>query len=123
MAFWNWLIGWWRRRKPAPRTSEPLGTRLSCPHGRGEHFDALVRGSRVRLTSSPLCPGCTESYLDQYATICAVCFEPILVGEPVGVAWDGAPYPYVHLTFTCADSGGQFCGHWGEGKLVPFDFS
>ena len=77
-----------------------------------------IRGVTYTFTTSPKCRECTEVYLNKYSTECAVCGDPIIPGEAVGVS--GKPdLPYVHMTFDCTDTGGQLCGRWGEGKLEP----
>ncbi len=50
-------------------------------------------------------------------TFCASCKRLITPGMPVGQAWSGAPYPFTHMTFECCESGGLYCGQWGEGRL------
>ena len=94
---------------------------FECKHWKeAPPYEVFVRGEKTTMTDSPFCKKCTEEYLNRYCTTCAVCKKPILVGEPVGVSCVGSEFPYVHLTFQCTDTGGQFCGHWGEGKVKPF---
>lgn len=83
--------------------------------------DAIVKvyGHEVGVTDKiPVCPACFEAWLTKYATRCASCEYPILPGMPVGQGWVGAKHPYTHLTMGCCDSGGLYCGMWGQGRLI-----
>lgn len=91
---------------------------LTCPHRKRKNFVIWVKGTKCKFRSSPLCPSCTEEYLNKYSTICAKCGKPIFPGTPVAVAsWEGALYPYTHMTFDCGEPA-AYCGTWGEGKLI-----
>lgn len=101
-----------------PLASEPLGPQ--CPHPKFEdRCTCLVKGKEMKITSKGPCKDCLEAYLDKYSTICASCAEPILPGEPVAVAWVGAPQKYTHMYAGCCECGGFYCGVWGEGEMIP----
>lgn len=103
----------------------PESLALKCTHWSEprSNLTVTVLGREVKLNTAPYCAACTTEYLNRYATNCGACPEPILPGEPVGVSFVGAPHPYTHLTTTCCASGALFCGHWGEGRLIPFKFT
>jgi hypothetical protein len=112
----KWIKSWFKKKYKSE-------SGFQCPHKHkeGKIINITVFGKKVKI-GSPFCESCTVEYMNKYSTICAECGQAIMVGEPVGVACENAeyPYPYVHLTFECTFSGGQFCGHWGEGKLKEF---
>ncbi len=90
-----------------------------CSHGgTSDRITMTILGSTCTLVGSPMCPACTETYLNMYSTICARCREPILPGTPVGRSSTGARYPFLHLRFDCCQTGALYCGMWGEGCLI-----
>lgn len=96
--------------------------RLICDCGRpaiSSRTRVVIRGETFTFTQSRLCKTCTQQYMEEFSTTCGSCGETILVGDPVGAAPDDAPFPYTHLCSDCSPFPGLFCGHWGEGKLVP----
>ena len=104
-----------------PTTFKPQQDLCSCGKPRITNLTTIiVWGHEVQLTSSPNCKNCTERYQEQYATQCNSCQEPICVGQPIGTCL--TPDRFVHYNSECSVCG-SFCGHWGEGKLSPFNFS
>ena len=90
-----------------------------CAHDKTKrNIKVKVLGIECEFEKLPMCPTCTEQYLNKFSTFCASCKWPIFPGRPVGQAWHGAPYPFTHLTFRCCDTGGLYCGQWGEGRLI-----
>lgn len=89
-----------------------------CPHpcSRGR-IKIQVLGHEMEMHSR-MCPACSEVYLNKHATLCGTCEEPICPGMSVGKAEVGSSYPYAHLTPECSDSAANWCGYWGEGRLV-----
>jgi hypothetical protein len=109
-----------REEPPAEKAERFDFSEFPCGHDwvRGE-VTVIVRGLEVGLTDKiPVCPDCFRSWLEKYATGCASCDNPILPGMPVGQGWVGAKHPYTHLTMGCCDSGGLYCGMWGQGRLI-----
>ncbi len=106
--------------KGQARVEKPSAVGPTCPHGKTEGtLEIIILGVKCNLiTGSPMCPVCTEQYLNKFSTLCAACGRPIFPGDPVGLAWDGAPHPFTHLYYHCCDSGGLYCGVWGEGRLI-----
>lgn len=105
---------------PIPRLCFPNGR--SCPHGPATGVvTVLILGELCEFDSPPMCKECTEKYLNKYATTCIACKMPILPGDPVGDP-SGALTPigskFAHLADGCCDTGGFYCGNWGEGRLV-----
>ena len=100
--------------------AEPDFSEFPCGHDRVGDADRppKVFGIDVFVRHEKLCSRCLEAYLNTYATRCAACGDPILPGEPVGQAWVGAPHPHTHLTFDCSETGGLYCGRWGQGRLI-----
>lgn len=111
----NWIKSLFEKKYKTP-------SGFSCPHTNTKSKVKITVFGKEIDVGTPFCQECTQAYMNRYATVCAQCGDAILVGEPVGAA-HGAKYnyPYVHLTYQCTFSGGQFCGHWGEGKLNGLD--
>jgi len=82
--------------------------------------DVIVWGTVVTLTNSPQCKNCTETFLNKWATRCDKCGNPICTGE--AVATGKHPGTYIHLNLCCTPVPDQILGHWGEGKLVPYEY-
>ena len=95
-----------------------------CTHEKKKgYFPITVLGCKVKLKSSDMCPTCLQAYLEKNSTICNSCERPIFPGDPVAGTGLGkrAKHKYTHGDNTgCCVSGGLFCGHWGEGELIPF---
>lgn len=131
MKFFQRVLDWIRNRsgsekryshQPAGQTGVDAGgpsEKFVCEHGATErNLKVTVLGVECEFPRSPMCPSCTGEYLNKFSTLCASCERPILPGTPVGQAWNGAPHPCTHLAFECCDSGGLYCGRWGEGRLI-----
>jgi hypothetical protein len=104
-----------RRRKLIRADQTPF-----CTHGpTKDPFEVMVLGHSLPLPESPYCPACTEQYLNQYSTHCALCPEPILPGTPVEVAGNNATSTAEFVHVRCGNCAAGFCGMWGEGKLIP----
>lgn len=122
-AEWLRERGWLPKQYGYQPTGQHEGAnpteKFVCTHGKTRHnFKVVVLGVECELEKSPMCPSCTEQYLNKFSTLCASCGRPIFPGTPVGQAWHGAPHPFTHLAFGCCDSGGLYCGQWGEGRLL-----
>lgn len=91
-----------------------------CTHERANpnRIVVAVFGVTCDFVNAPMCAACTEPYLNEMSTRCAVCKKPIFPGSPVGAAWEGAFHPFTHLTFDCCESAGLYCGRWGEGRFI-----
>ena len=123
MTEWLRKRGWLAKQYGYQSTRQDDGAspteKLVCAHGKTKHnIKVWVLGVECEFEKSPMCPTCTEQYLNKFSTLCASCKRPIFPGTPVGQAWHGAPHPFTHLTFQCCDTGGLYCGRWGEGHLV-----
>ena len=108
------------RSEPSPPSAlEPDFSGHPCGHDKPDGPSIVeVMGVKVAIEAAPICPDCIEEYLNRHSTRCASCRQPILPGMPVGQAWDGAPFPHTHMAFDCTESGGLYCGRWGQGKLI-----
>ncbi len=109
--------------RPRTEIASPVATfdfgEFPCGHDRrGEPATVAVRGTVVAARHERLCAACLSAWLERYSTTCASCGGPILPGEPVGQAWVGARHPHTHLTTDCCETGGLYCGRWGQGRLV-----
>ena len=122
MKLFQRMAEWLRRRSYRPAKQDDGASPIeksACAHGKTDHpLVVTVLGIKCELERSPMCPACTEQYFNKFSILCASCHQPIFPGTPVGVAWVGAPHPFTHLTFDCCESGGLFCGRWGEGRLL-----
>jgi hypothetical protein len=99
--------------------AEPDFSEFPCPHERSKRpIMVRVRGCDIACPEPPLCAECLTAYLEKYSQTCASCSGPILPGMPVGQAWGGAKHPFTHLMDGCCESGGLYCGRWGQGRLV-----
>ncbi len=121
----EWLRkrGWLAKQYSQQPTSQSDGAGSSekfvCIHGKTEYnLKVTVLGVECEFEKLPMCPSCTEQYLNKFSTLCASCKRPIFPGTPVGQAWRGAPHPFTHLTFGCCASGALHCGRWDEGRLI-----
>jgi hypothetical protein len=123
MAEWLRKRGWLAKQYGYQSTRQEDDTsqteKFVCAHGKTKHnFKVMVLGIECEFKKSPMCPPCTEQYLNKVSTLCASCKRPIFPGTPVGQVWHGAPHSFTHLTFECCDTGGLYCGQWGEGRLL-----
>jgi hypothetical protein len=108
-----------RAESPTPAGQEPDFSGYPCGHDKPDGPSIVeVYGVKIAVEAAPVCPDCVEEYLNRYSTRCASCRQPILPGMPVGQAWKGSPFPHTHMTFECTESGGLYCGRWGQGRLV-----
>lgn len=90
-----------------------------CDHDKSSSPSIVeVHGMKVGVEVAEICSGCIEKFLNRYSTRCASCNGPILPGMPVGQAWTGAKHPHTHMSFDCTESGGLYCGRWGQGRLI-----
>lgn len=125
---WDWLRKRGVRENEKQYSHEQSGQtaagagaseKFVCEHGATErNLKVTVLGVECEFPRSPMCPSCTGEYLNKFCTLCASCERPIFPGMPVGQAWTGAPHPCTHLGFDCCESGGLYCGRWGEGRLI-----
>lgn len=94
---------------------------VACVHGgTKDPFMIEVLGFECYFDrGGPMCPDCTQMYLNEYSTLCASCKHPIFPTMPVAIAWSGAQYPFTHLDMECCISFGLHCGVWGNGVLIP----
>lgn len=129
MQFFQTLVEWLRKRgwlakrygyQPSGQNDGASSSeKFVCTHGKTKRsLKVTVLGVECEFKGSPMCPPCTEQYLNRFSVLCASCKRPIFPGEPVGQAWHDAPHPFTHLTLGCCDSGGFYCGRWGEGRLL-----
>ncbi|HYF10338.1 MAG TPA: hypothetical protein VD967_01905 [Candidatus Paceibacterota bacterium] len=100
-------------------TTSAVTAYFNCDHpGFKERIRVTVLGVACELIRSPECVSCAEKYLNEFSVLCHTCRRPIFPGEPVADAGVGSPPQFAHTRFQCSDAAG-YCGHWGEGKLVP----
>lgn len=129
MKLFQTIMEWFRKRgwlakqsgyQPTSQTDSASPTeKFTCTHGNTKHnLKVTVLGVECEFWESPMCPTCTEQYLNKFSTLCASCKRPIFPETPVGQAWHGAPHPFTHLTFRCCDTGALYCGRWDEGRLI-----
>ncbi len=97
-----------------------LPTCCVCPEKIHLPLHITVLGQDVTLDDSEMCEKCATEFLNKNSTLCAVCEGVILPGENVGRAPIGAKHEFVHLTMECTEVSSQFCGTWGEGRLISF---
>ncbi|HTK04824.1 MAG TPA: hypothetical protein VL500_04520 [Candidatus Eisenbacteria bacterium] len=108
-----------RPEAPGPAGSLPDFSGYPCGHEKPDGPSIVeVYGVKIAVEAATVCPDCIEEYLNRYSTRCASCRQPILPGMPVGQAWKGSPFPHTHMTMECTESGGLYCGRWGQGRLV-----
>ncbi len=112
-------LRFYRLRSIAKAIAEPLCS--VCQNNRtiSKRTKVTILGETYWFDNYKMCKGCTRAYMEKYATTCAHCEEPILVGEAIGHAPDGSKHPYTHLSMNCSPMPGLYCGHWGEGKPEP----
>ena len=95
-----------------------LATCCACPGKINLPLHITVLGQDVTLDESEMCEKCATEFLNTNSTLCAVCEGVILPGENVGRAPIDSKHEFVHLTQECTEYGSQYCGVWGEGRLI-----
>lgn len=118
LSFFRRLFGK-RREIEEVLSAKENASKRACNHGGPRrNLKMTILDVECEIEKSGMCGACTETYLNTVCTLCASCGRPIFPGDPVGQAWVDAPHPHTHLTFDCCDTGGLYCGQWGEGRLI-----
>jgi hypothetical protein len=125
MRFLGWLKRIFRREQiysvsPIEEFDEASISQPKCDHPKSTAPQEItIHGVTIVCEAgAPICPKCAEEWLRKVSNVCAKCGDPILPGTSVARAWEGAKYPYTHLTFDCCEAGVLYCGVWGEGRLI-----
>jgi len=103
--------------------AEPDFGEFNCTHPRRPgKFTTVVLSRAVTMVmpaSIPLCRECFTGYLNKYATICGACGGLIFPGEMVAERpVEGNPNAIVHRVKKCCFYADNWCGMWGQGRLI-----
>ncbi|MFH1047699.1 MAG: hypothetical protein V1738_05325 [Patescibacteria group bacterium] len=105
--------------------NSPDFSEFPCNHRREQNnqpITLIVREQKVELimpVDIPLCSKCFAEYLSKYSTTCGKCGGIILPGEKVAERpFENNPRTLVHLSVECSLYGDNWCGIWGQGRLV-----
>ncbi len=96
---------------------------MECSHENrpGKHT-VTIFGQILQLTvpdNCPLCRDCLVAWLVKYSTTCACCGGLILPYEKVAERpVEGNPFGLVHYSKRCAYYADNWCGVWGQGRLI-----
>lgn len=80
----------------------------------------IVWGHQITLNNSPQCKICTEATLEQYATCCDFCKQPICPGQLVT---SHGNHRYTHADQLCSGENFIISGIWGKGRLDEYQYS
>ena len=103
--------------------AKPDFSEFNCSHTRrpGQFTTTvLMRTTTIVMPDSiPLCRKCFTAYLNKYSTLCGACGELIFPGEHVAERpVKGNPNAIVHRVKKCCLYEDNWCGTWGQGRLI-----
>lgn len=103
--------------------ARPDFSEIECGHpSENKTAQATILGQKIRVTlppSVPLCFNCFVRWLNLHSVKCEKCGQVILPGEKVSEIHDSSGHKLiVHHNVDCAQNSANWCGIWGQGRLV-----